>query len=1201
MYINGFWSSGLNLVGFFEPLISNFGAITGNIGNFIPESKEYAFFYASSLLVLCIGISMVGASLFSRSGSVLFVILTLSVISIPFSLLLVGPFTDPKHGGAAYTGFSLHTLSHNLMPRFTSGAAGSQIKGKETFQNMFGIFFPATSGIFAGASMSGDLRKPSKSIPKGTLWGLLSTFVLYSLVILSIGCSVSRDLLHKDIQIIQNMNVSPYIILMGELSTSLYSALIGVVGASKLLQAIARDGLLPYAEYFGKGGGDDDNPIRAIVFTYLLTQLTLFFDINQIAVFITMAYLMTFVVTNLACFLLKIASAPNFRPSFRYFNSYTAGFGALAGVLAMFVADGVSASAMIIVLILLFLFIHYISPPKPWGDVSQSLIYHQVRKYLLRLRQDHVKFWRPQILLLVDNPRTSWSLIHFCNHLKKGGLYILGHVMVTEDFQESFPEMKKQQDAWNELRTTSNIKGFVQVAAGPDVVWGARNVYMGSGLGGMKPNITVLGFFEKKNHYPCDTSKTTNGIPGQAIDVERLPTDICRKEPSISVTQWVHIIEDLLTMQANIAIAKGFPRLEFPSMEPSLESKRGYIDLYPIQMSAQIVDEEGQLSAMTTNFDTYTLILQMGAILRTVPAWKRNHNLRVVVFVEFEEDLDNERERIKILLEKLRINAEVLVLCLNSGSVGAYETIMHGRPDRTGRVSKSLSDDEWWQELQEARRGLNTSSSEAHSRIAEDLIPSEGNSASHVVAGDQLQQFIDRRQRRYTLSGLQRLGVSLSMHTSHLSKRDINNAVNGYYDDYEFDESGSDSELDSFYRKAGTRKRSKTTSAMSSLPESQAESDVDSIPPQSRKRSLSVGSRGSESGYDARRTPLHSGPPSSAGSRGNSISGSPLGGPVTTDYFGPNAMAQYHGSGPHKRTPSGASQATQSSIPGGSNTVGLTPSGATTARPQRPAFVRTPSGLSEVYNRPESDDSKATSPRAASPAPMVPQSAPGTPGGGNRSGATTPVPGKPPKRPDLISRPSLMKTLSRSSSIADLTRAQKLRPNFSGQTIPNTKVLDDADTGSRTIMFEADKKGGSTKSSSSQKRVYDLTDERTPLLKVTDEEGGPSTSSYTRENSRVEGRGISRKPSSNSSGDESTFLSFNDLPAKAQHVILNDMMHTISKDSAVIFSTLPAPPLGTHKSEEDSLEYVNSLELWCQDLPPVVLLHSQSMTVTTAL
>ena len=80
----------------------------------------------------------------------------------------------------------------------------------------------------------------------------------------------------------------------------------------------------------------------------------------------------------------------------------------------------------------LFLLIHFRHIPVSWGDVSQALIYHQVRKYLLRLENVQLKYWRPQILLLTVNPRTSFEALRFANDMKKGGLYIVGRVLVGE-------------------------------------------------------------------------------------------------------------------------------------------------------------------------------------------------------------------------------------------------------------------------------------------------------------------------------------------------------------------------------------------------------------------------------------------------------------------------------------------------------------------------------------------------------------------------------------------------------------------------------------------------------------------------------------------------------------------------------------------------------------------------------------------------
>jgi potassium/chloride transporter 9 len=51
--------------------------------------------------------------------------------------------------------------------------------------------------------MSGDLKNPSKSIPKGTLAGLVLTFISYLLVILAMAASITRQSFYNNVNVIQ--------------------------------------------------------------------------------------------------------------------------------------------------------------------------------------------------------------------------------------------------------------------------------------------------------------------------------------------------------------------------------------------------------------------------------------------------------------------------------------------------------------------------------------------------------------------------------------------------------------------------------------------------------------------------------------------------------------------------------------------------------------------------------------------------------------------------------------------------------------------------------------------------------------------------------------------------------------------------------------------------------------------------------------
>ncbi|KAK0635210.1 amino acid permease-domain-containing protein [Bombardia bombarda] len=1130
-YLAQVLNTALNVVGLIDCLRLNLGSV-------MPHGYWWNYLFQTFALIICTGLCLAGSSIFAKASNALLVVLTISILSIPLSALFCQSFIDPVRG-IEFTGVSLTTLRANLFPH----SSGNEFDGLDTFRDLFGILFPATSGIFAGASMSGDLRNPSKDIPVGTLWAMLSTFIAYLLVILSLASSTTHSSFLHNGNVIQVTNMWPPIIFAGEFATTFFSALMGVIGSAKLMQALARDKLFPGLSVFGKGTRKTDEPLLAIFLTYIVAQFAMFANLNQIATLISMGYQMTFFVMNLACFLLKIGSAPNFRPGFKFFTWQTAFTGSVLSAAAMFFIDETYATTAVCLLVFLFLMIHYLSPPKHWGDVSQNLIYHQVRKYLLRLKPEHIKFWRPQIILLVNNPRKQTRLIQFCNSMKKGALYILGHVIVTDDFSTGVTEAKLQQAAWTKyISEYSRIKAFVQLTMSPSITWGVRNLVLSAGLGGMRPNIAVMGFYNmddlrgsrpdmqvpepplsSKPAQPNPTRRRRGDTSARLLD-GFLPTDVIKEEEMMTVTSYLTILEDLaLRYRLNVAIGKGFETLETPRKDGT--NTKQYIDLWPIQMSAEL-SADGK-SVLTTNFDTYTLILQLGYILRTVPAWKKVYRLRVLVFVEYENEVEEERGRVKALLEKLRIEAEVLVFWLASGQFSTYEIIIHGHtsnPKDESIVNECLKDEEWWEDLQSLRGSRSMTSSQEFNSVSRIVESASGRPPPFSTHSGSPNGAAERRRpswsqltdlpKKPTVSQLARLGVNMGIHTQNLPVNVFDSS------DTEVD-GGSDTESNS------------------------SEGGVDG----DFNDTGSVASDGDLNGADSARVPLL------AAIRRRRSYGDVIG-RIKSPWKDPRTRL------------------VQPSIPKSYGTVAQG------------------NGTSDIHV-----DSHA---RAENDFDLL------------RGGRTTNVLERPP--------------LSRTGSSA---------MRFSSMLVPETRITNEGDSGPK-IMFSNTEIRTESATISRQSSVGQSMNKLAPATRFANDEGengrkgrkvsfqdsgsGTQTPARSRRNStskRVDGAdslldipellSTYQSQETEGIGSGSTYstqglsLSFNDLPSRAQHLILNELMRQNSSDTAVLFTTLPIPEENTCQSEEASLTYLSNIEVLCNELPPMLLVLSNNMTVTVSL
>uniref|UniRef100_A0A8C6LHY1 Solute carrier family 12 member 9 n=1 Tax=Nothobranchius furzeri TaxID=105023 RepID=A0A8C6LHY1_NOTFU len=641
--------SALFVLGLVEAILSTFGVPEATALQVLPSGYWWSLLYATAIALLCLFVCLIGAHIYAKATFIIFLVVIFVLLTVFISFFIVKPTVVTLPGSvvnmsgfpttANFTGFKLETLWGNQWGGYTLDYTTGNMM---TFASVFAVMFNGCTGIMAGSNMSGDLKNPSYSIPRGTITAVIFTFITYNLLSVLVACSCDRVLLQRDYSFLGDINVWHPFVIIGVYSSTLSAAMSNLIGASRILYALAKDDLFGKVFSVAKRTSRGGNPWLSVLISWFLVQLVLFSGkLNTIASIVTIFFLLVYAAVDLACLALEWASAPNFRPTFRYFTWHTCALGIIGCVVMMFLINVIYASASIAFMLLLLLLIHYLSPTSSWGYISQALIFHQVRKYLLMLdvRKDHIKFWRPQILLMVSNPRSTVGLITFINDIKKSGLYVLGHVQLGDLSTLPSDPLQSQYDSWLSLVDHLNIKAFVNLTLADSVRHGVQHLLFISGLGGMRPNTLVLGFYD--DCLPRDKGSSDGQDYGEFGNGKALGPQ-----------EYVAIISDAMKMLKSVVLARYFNDFERAQVTspPSSTSGKVFVDVWPVNL----------LRPDSSSYvDTCSLfLLQLACILNMVRDW-RKAKLRLFLCVEEGRSVRGSEEKLGQLLKELRIKAKV--------------------------------------------------------------------------------------------------------------------------------------------------------------------------------------------------------------------------------------------------------------------------------------------------------------------------------------------------------------------------------------------------------------------------------------------------------------------------------------------------------------------------------------------------------------
>ncbi len=373
----------------------------------------------------------------------------------------------------------------------------------EGFWVVFAVFFPAVTGFTAGIGMSGDLKDPKRSIPRGTIAAVLTGTATYLLIMVLLAFTArvgGAELAQLDptappiwtrIALFGAVLIYP-----GMWGAILSSAFGSALGGPRVLQALALDGLAP--RFMGRTSKTGQPTIATWVTGAIALGAVLLGDLNAVGRWVTIFFLTLYVTINLAAALERLVGDPSYRPTIRVPWAVSL-LGSAGAIAVMFLISPLACVAAIVLELGLYLLLRRRALKSSWGDVRAGMWAALARFALLRLRGTPVRArnWRPNILLFTANPASRMGLVRMANWFNQNRGVVTVCQVIEGDLDDDRVDKRVVEREMGETIRREGMAAFCEAHVVPDFEAGIVGIAQANGFAGLQSNTVMFGWSDQ--------------------------------------------------------------------------------------------------------------------------------------------------------------------------------------------------------------------------------------------------------------------------------------------------------------------------------------------------------------------------------------------------------------------------------------------------------------------------------------------------------------------------------------------------------------------------------------------------------------------------------------------------------------------------------------------------------------------------------